>query len=238
MDAAIRQDVQNRLLSLMIDEDFARITPALEAVDLPFGFGLAEADAPAPYVYFPNSGIGSIITTSPTGESAEAGLFGRDGASPIHPLLGAAAGPQKVVMQVAGHGLRIRAGALRTAIADSPGLRDLLLRYVQTLVIQTAFTALSNAAHKVDQRLARWLLMCHDRVDGNEIALTHDYMSVMLAVRRPTVTLVLHELEGRRLIRSTRGKVTILDRPALEAFAANAYGTPEREYRRLVTGAI
>jgi CRP-like cAMP-binding protein len=126
---------------------------------------------------------------------------------------------------------------LLEAIHTSAPLRKLLMKYMQTLSTQTSYTALSNAVHHVDERLARWLLMCHDRVDGDEFALTHEFLSLMLAVRRPSVTTALHVLEGNGFIRSVRGYITILDRAALETFAADAYGRPEEEYRRLI-GAI
>lgn len=100
--------------------------------------------------------------------------------------------------------------------------------------MQTSYTALSNAVHPVDERLARWLLMCHDRVDGDELALTHEFLSLMLAVRRPSVTTALHVLEGNRFITAERGYITIRDRRRLEEFAGDAYGRPEAEYKRLI----
>ncbi len=115
-----------------------------------------------------------------------------------------------------------------------PVFSNLLARYIQAFGSQISFTALSNAVHSIDERLARWLLMCHDRVDGDEIALTHEFISLMLAVRRPSVTTALHVLEGYKLIRSERGRITIRDRQALETFAGDAYGKPEQEYSRLI----
>jgi CRP-like cAMP-binding protein len=126
------------------------------------------------------------------------------------------------------------AAPLIEAVDKSATLRTLLLRYAQTLAIQTAYTALSNAVHQIDERLARWLLMCHDRVDGNDLALTHDFLSIMLAVRRPSVTTALHVLEGNGFIRSERGCIVVRNRAALEEFASDSYGAPEREYKRLI----
>jgi CRP-like cAMP-binding protein len=108
------------------------------------------------------------------------------------------------------------------------------LRFAQVQGVQTAFTALSNAVHPINERLARWLLMCHDRHDSDEIPLTHEFLSLMLAVRRPSVTTALHVLEGNRFIRAERGHVTIRNRTALEEFAGDGYGKPEAEYRRLI----
>lgn len=124
--------------------------------------------------------------------------------------------------------------AFQGAVAQSASLRTLLLRFAQVLGIQTAYTALSNAVHHVDERLARWLLMAHDRVDGESLGLTHEFMSIMLAVRRPSVTTALHVLEGNGFIRSERSCVIIRNRAALEEFAGDSYGVPEAEYERLI----
>ena len=128
----------------------------------------------------------------------------------------------------------MRAEVLRKAAEASTTLRNLLLRYAQAFSVQTSFTALSNAVHPIEERLARWLLMCHDRVEGNEVPLTHEFLSLMLAVRRPTVTTALHVLEGNRFITAERGLITIRDRPRLEEFAGNSYGRAETEYERLI----
>ena len=122
----------------------------------------------------------------------------------------------------------------KDAISRSPSLHDLLLRYVQTLQLQASYTALSNAVHPIEERLARWLLMCHDRWDTNAMPLTHEFMSIMLAVRRPSVTTSLHVLEGNGFIRAERGNIIIRDRAGLEEFAGDSYGPPEREYERLI----
>jgi CRP-like cAMP-binding protein len=225
--------LRNRILSLMPDDD-RHFLDRLEPVDLPRTFLLSKLDAPFQYVYFPESGIGSVIVVSPEGNKVEAGLFGRDGFSPVQSLVGASAQGHEVTMQVSGRGHRMTLASFRGAIDASPALANLMMRYAQTLATQVSFTGLSNALHHIDERLARWILMCHDRVDGDEIDLTHDYMSVMLAVRRPSVTTALHVLEGNGLIRSVRGKVIVRNRAALEEFARDAYGTPEAEYRTLI----
>ena len=138
------------------------------------------------------------------------------------------------MIQLPGAGHRIAAAPFRAALDASAGLRTLLQRFAQALAVQTAFTALSNAVHPMEERLARWLLMCDDRTDAGELAITHEFMSTMLAVRRPSVTTALHGLEGNGLIHAERGLVTIRNRAALEDFAADAYGRPEREYERLL----
>ena len=137
-------------------------------------------------------------------------------------------------MQVEGHGFIVDSDVLRDILASRPRFRQIMSRFAHAMWIQTAHTALSNAVHTVEERLARWLLMCLDRVDDGEIPLTHEYMAIMLAVRRASVTTALHVLEGKRFVYSDRGRVIIRDRRALEEFAADAYGGPELEYGRLI----
>ena len=130
--------------------------------------------------------------------------------------------------------MRIRADDLCRAVAARASLHKHLLRFVQAFTIQTAQTALSNGCHVIEQRLARWLLMCHDRVDGDELATTHEFLSLMLGVRRAGVTLALQALEDRGLISTKRGQITVLNRAKLEAVAGDSYGVPEAEYARLI----
>lgn len=140
-------------------------------------------------------------------------------------------------MQVGGEGYRITADALHDAIAASPSLHQTLLRFVETLITQASFTALSNATFTIEERLARWLLMTHDRLDGDELPLTHEFLSLMLGVRRPSVTSAIHVLEGAHLIRSRRGVFTVLDREGLIDFAGGTYGQAEAEYSQLIGAA-
>jgi CRP-like cAMP-binding protein len=219
----------------MTDEDL-QFFAGLERVELPRTFSLARLDAPIKHVYFPESGIGSVIAVSPEGNKVEAGLFGRDGFAPVQALVGPSTQGHEIVMQVSGRGHRIGIALFEAAMDANPALANLMMRYAQTLATQVSFTGLSNAVHHVDERLARWILMCHDRIDGDEIELTHDYISIMLSVRRPSVTSSLHVLEGNGLIRSVRGRVIVRDRAALEEFAHDAYGRPEAEYRMLMGG--
>lgn len=218
----------------MTAADYGLLQPHLESVSLDKDMVLEERDQAIGHVYFPNSGLGSIMAFSTHGERVESGIFGRDGMSGTAVALGAGRTPLQTIMQVGGSGLRIDAGALRHAIEQSAELRQLLLRYAQALAIQTSYTALANVTHPVEERLARWLLMARDRTDTDEIPLTHEYLSVMLAVRRPSVTTALHILKGNQLIRGTRGVVTIRNRAALEEFANGSYGKPEAEYSRLI----
>jgi hypothetical protein len=174
----------------------------------------------------------SVIPDQINGTS-EIGMNGYEGLVGVPVLLGADQSPHKVFMQVGGPVRRIRVAPLRQAMDRSTSLRALLLRYVQVFLMQTAETAHVNARFKLEDRLARWILMSADRL-GPQIALTHDYLSYMLGVRRPGVTAALHVLEGERLITSLRGLVVVRDRGGLEAQAGRSYGVPETEYERLI----
>lgn len=234
MSAVLRSDVRNRLLVLMPDEDFDNLAPHLEPVGLPSKYVVATADEPVTHAYFPNCGIGSIVAVSPGGRQTETGVFGRDGFAPTSHLTGSDRSLYSIFVQQPGDGYRIEADAMGELIEASPTLQLMLIRYLHTLASQTAYTALSNAIHHINERLARWLLMCHDRADSDELSLTHDFLSLMLAVRRPSVTTALHVLEGMRLIIAQRGTIIIRDRSGLEEFARDSYGKPEAEYRRLI----
>lgn len=229
-----QKSVKNQLLRQMSCEDYALLQPALVPTDLPKEMTLGEPGKPFARAYFPNSGIGSIVALSPEGHRSEVGITGKEGMFGFALILGTDQTPHETFMQVAGAGYSIDAGALVSACQASQSLQAGLLRYVQTYSVQTSFTALSNATHSVEIRLARWLLMSHDRSEGDEVLLTHEFLSLMLAITRPSVTLALHVLEGEHLIRSKRGCVIIRDRAGLERLASDAYGSAEDEYERLV----
>ena len=154
-----------------------------------------------------------------------------------HVLLGSDRVPYRHFVQMADHALSIRAGIVSAAVDESPTLRKLLLRYVLTEMIQVRQTAIVNATFEIEVRLARWLLMCHDRAEGDELLLKHEFLSMMLGVRRSGVTLAMQQLEGAGRIRARRGRITVLDRELLEEMANGSYGTPEAEYARLIEGA-
>jgi len=226
--------VRNCLLSAIDTAGYAAIGPHLEPVDLPKGTVLIEAGVPFTHVHFFNRGIGSVVISTADSRRVEAGIFGREGLSGFGCLLGADQCPQTTLVQVEGEGYRVSIDALRDACQQSNSLRETLLRFVHVFISQTSFTALSNVNQSVEGRLARWLLMCHDRVTGDDIALTHEFLSIMLAVQRPSVTTALHMIESYGFIKARRGNITIVDRDALIDFADGMYGTPEAEYRRLI----
>lgn len=171
---SLQTDFRNRLLRLLSNDDWEIIAPLLERIDLPKGSVIAEPNQAIGHHYFIEAGIGSIVATSPEGQRAEVGLVGRDGIVPTAAVMECDTTPHAILMQVEGHGNRIEAGALVQFLSTRPDARKLLVRYVQTLAVQTACTALSNSVHHVEERLARWILMCHDRAEDGEIALTHE----------------------------------------------------------------
>lgn len=229
--------LRNKLLLKLPDAERNALMPHLEHLALEKDHRIASIDAHIDHVYFLDGGIGSVVSVSPEGQRAEAGMFGLEGFAPVPPAVLSRLSLHEVVIQSPGSGRRIPVTALWALMETCPTLVRLMTRASHNLATQVSYTALSNAVHQVDERLARWLLMAHDRVDTNELTITHEYISLMLAVRRPSVTTALHILEGNHLIRSERGVITIRNRKALEEFARDAYGKPEEEYRYLFDAA-
>lgn len=225
----------NLLLQAMTPDDFGALQPHLTRHELEREQVLVEADKPIEHIWFPEGGIASVVADMPDTGPTEVGIFGREGMSGLAAILGTDTSPTRTFMQVDGTtGLRMEMGQLRMAMEQSRSLNALLMRYVQAVLAQVTHTAVTNAHHRMEARLARWLLMCRDRVDEDEIHLTHEFMSMMIGVQRSGVTVTLHILEGGGAIKSKRGRVIILDRERLEELAGDAYGAPEAEYRRLI----
>lgn len=225
--------VQNNLIRTMSPADRAAIEPYLSSVDLPARMILDEPGAPIRKVWFPVTGVGSMIAIGPENREIEAGLFGCEGMSGMALVIGSDRLPTRTLMQVGGAGQAMEADRLRDLMEARPSLRMHLLRFVQAMFVQASHTALSNGHAKLEERLARWLLMCHDRMPGDALELTHEFLAIMLGVRRAGVTVGTHLLEGKGLIRADRGRITILDREGLEEEARGSYGAPEAEYERL-----
>lgn len=225
---------RNGLLKRLSPADLALIESHLKRVDLPLRTPLETAKAPIEHVYFLESGIASVVARIPKGRDTEVGLIGLEGMTGALLVLGGDRAAHDAYMQIAGDGFQVPASALSEAMSESATLKTLLLLYVQTLFIQTSYTALVNARSKLDERLARWLLMCQDRVRDDRFAITHEFISVMLGVRRPGVTVAIQDLEGRGLIKATRGEILIRDRYGLFQIADGTYREPELEYERLL----
>ncbi len=223
----------NQLLSYFSDADLALLQPHLAAERLSLRRRLADADRPIERVYFLESGIASIVTNIRHQVPIEIGIIGREGVVNLPVLLGADRSPNDTFMQLAGDGFGIDTARLLEAMAESASLALTLTRFAHVYLVQVGTTVLANGRARVIERLARWLLMVHDRVDGDDLALTHEFLATMLGVRRSGVTVALGELERRGLTKHARGRVTIADRPGLEAAANGYYGKAEGEMERL-----
>ena len=225
---------RNRLLAALAPDDLARLRPHLEPAALAVGEVLTEPGRPVAHVLFPEAGIVSVLAAAADEQRhVEAGMVGREGMVGLPVVLGTDAELHELLVQADVQGWRLPSGVLRRALADSPALHGLLLRYVQAFMAQTAHTLLANTARRLDERLARWLLMCRDRLDGDDLPLTQPFLSRMLGANRPGVTLAVRALTAAGLVRHARGRITVLDRAGLEAAAGGSYGAPEAEYARL-----
>jgi CRP-like cAMP-binding protein len=219
---------KNRILSRLSAADIALLKPDLEAVELQLRYVLEAANEPIQHSYFIEYGLASIVAANGH-KRLEVGLIGCEGMTGLPIVLGNDRSPHETFMQVAGNGVRIPAQKLREAIAQSRSLELALLAFAHRFLNQTASTALSNGTATLEERLARWLLMANDRLRGDEVPLTHEFLSLMLGVRRAGVTVALHYLEQRALIRLARKQIVITDRKGLEAAANGTYHTPEKK---------
>lgn len=234
MTSIDQASVQNRLLRALSPEAFSLFAPHFEFIDLPVKHTLVEADQTTSHVCFMESGLASIVATSTDDEAVEVGHIGREGMTGEHVVLMADRTPTKTFIQVAGQGYLMPVEKLTSILLSNQGPLQTLLRYVHCNNLQLAHSALANARYSVYERLARWLLMVHDRADGDDLPLTHEFLSLMLGVRRSGVTDQIHLLEGIHAIKATRANIKILDREKLKAIADGCYGVPEYEYERLI----
>lgn len=224
----------NKLLASLADGDFALLKPHLESVTLGLRKNLERPNRRIDAVYFPEAGFASVVAVQSSGKEVEVGLIGREGMTGLPIVFGDNRSPHATYIQAPGAGQCMPANDLRKAFQTSPSLRDSLLKFAQAFGVQTSHTAVCNAQFKLDVRLARWLLMAHDRIGEDTLPLTHEFLALMLAVRRPGVTEALHALRKQGLISYGRGIITVGDRKGLERKAGAAYGVPEAEYRRLI----
>ena len=212
----------NRVLSRIAKDDLALLKPHLAPVELPLRKQLEIPNRNIEHVYFPTRGFASVVAKSSVG-SIEVGLIGRESMSGLAVIMGASRTQNATYMQSAGAGYRISASNLRECMEQSATLRLRLLRFGHAFLMQVAQTALVNARNKLEERLARWLLMAADRTDGNDLQMTHEFLAIMLGVRRAGVTIALGLLESKAIIRIGRGKISVLDRGALVKLSNGAY---------------
>ncbi len=223
----------NHLLLSMSAADYDLLRPDIEAVLLPLRLKLELPNQPIAHVYFPEAGIVSVVALTAARQQIEAGFFGWDGMSGIPLVMGNDRSPHVTYVQLAGHGQRIAAAPFREAMRKSLSLRQCLLNFAQSFMVQASHTALANGRAKVEERLARWILMAHDRTEGNDLAFTHEFFAIMLGVRRAGVTVALRFLEMRALVTTGRAHIVVEDRLGLERAAKGFYGIPEVEGTRL-----
>ncbi len=224
---------KNQLLAALPDAEWQRWAPQLEWIDMPLGQVLYESGSTLAHVYFPATAIVSLLYVMENGASAEIAVVGHEGVVGISLFMGGESTTSRAVVQSAGQGFRLKAEAIKEEFKRAPVLH-LLLRYTQALITQMAQTAVCNRHHSLDQQLCRWLLLSLDRLQGNELVMTQELISNMLGVRREGVTEGALKLQTLGLIRYSRGRITVLDRPGLERRTCECYAVVKTEYDRLL----
>jgi hypothetical protein len=225
--------MNNHLLASLSSEHRRLLFPHLERVDLPLRFVVEETGRPVEHVYFPATGIISVVAYLDKNHQAEAGTVGWDLCSGHAVILGGGVALTQSYVQVAGHGQRIAAAAFARLLREAPALTAYFRAAAEAFMAQATFTIVTNSRGKLEERLCRWLLMAHDRMEDDVIVITHDLLSVMLGVRRPGVTTALQYLEDRQAVKTQRGRITVLDRAFLEKCARPFYGAAEAAHARL-----
>lgn len=215
--------VRNRLLLALPDAEFRSLRPRLEFLDMPDHLSLYEPDRKIEFVYFPNRGLISLVILMKDAKTVEVAVLGNEGLAGVPALFGLERSPVREVVQIAGDGFKIKAGAFRRALHSSPELQALSGRYSSVLGMQISQTAACNRLHEIERRLARWLLMAQDRVDSGLVAITHDFLATMLGTDRPSVSVAAANLQRKGIIDYTRGAVRILNRNHLEDSACECY---------------
>lgn len=223
---------------MLPSRDRARLRRHLKPVALAYRQSLYRANKPIEYVYFIESGVGSLVNTMKNGDAAEVGTIGNEGFVGLPLLLGDNQTPMSVYVQVPGSGLRMKASSFRKELAGSATLRAVMHRNVHAFFNQVAQSAACNHFHSLEQRCSRWLLMTHDRMHSDAFLLTQEFLAMMLGVQRTGVTVAAGALQRAGLIRYTRGNVTILDRRGLERRSCECYGISKKEFDRLLGGQV
>jgi CRP-like cAMP-binding protein len=223
---------RNRLLAALPEEALCSLRPHLRTVHLARGSVLCEADERLRRIYFPEAGAVSLVTVFEDGTTAEMATVGREGVVGIGALLGGEHAFGRHVVPVPGSALAVEPARFRSALSENRALRTACENYAQAFLAHLLQNVACNAVHRVDQRCARWLLMCDDRAQGTTFSLTQEHLAEMLGVRRSTVTLVAGTLQREGLIHYRRGAITVLDRRALETTACECYQIVRDTYER------
>jgi CRP-like cAMP-binding protein len=231
--SAKSSSVSNSLIDRLPRKERSRLFKVSEPVDLVFGDILSDVDQPIAQVYFPRVGFISLITSIKDHEPLEMGLVGNEGMLGATLALGINEAPMRAVVQGAGTALRLSRVQLRKELCESPRLGAILDRYLYVSIIQLARSSACLRFHELAPRLARWLLMTHDRAHADQFHLTHEFLADMLGVRRSGVSIAAHELQRKKLIRYKRGTICILDRPGLEAASCDCYAALLKDYTKV-----
>jgi CRP-like cAMP-binding protein len=215
--------IRNVLLLSISDAEYDLIRPQLELIELPHHFVMHDPGEKLEFAYFLNEGMASLVVVTKDGRSVEVGVVGREGLVGTSLAVGLNRGPYRAIMQISGSGLRVPADVLHNLLSTVLELRLKLNRYVLVQGLQVAQVAACNRLHGLEQRLARWLLMCQDRVDSDQLSLTHDFLAQMLGTGRPSVTLAAGELEQAGVIENRRGAIKVINRKGMEQAACECY---------------
>ena len=230
----LRNPRANHVLNALPDEERARLFPHLEPVEMPLGMVLYESGAALRHIYFPIDCIVSLLYVMKNGASAEIAVVGHEGAVGVSLFMGGQTTPSRAIVQSAGHAYRLTRRRLKEEFDRHGQTLHLLLRYTQALITQMAQTAVCNRHHSVDQQLCRWLLLSLDRLSTNRLNMTQELIANMLGVRREGVTAAAGKLQEQKVIRYSRGQITVLDRPRLEKLCCECYAVVKKETDRLL----
>src|SRR5688572_3997805 len=228
MENPAQEPRQNSILAALPQPEYQRLSAHLETVHLSSGKIIYEIDQPIDYVYFPFRAMVSLVTLMEDGKIVEVGLVGRDGMTGIVALMGQKTSPDRAIVQIPDGAVRARVDVIQEEFARAESLQSGLLRYAYTFMRQVSQTAACNAAHTAEERLSRWLLMCHDRVQSDHLKLTQEFIAEMLATRRATVNVAAANLQSAGLIRYNRGDIRVVDRKGLEDFSCECYAALNR----------
>jgi CRP-like cAMP-binding protein len=232
--AASPSPKDNRLLSALPEESYRALLPALEPLAMPLGLSVYESGGAQGYVYFPTTSIVSLLYVLADGNSAEIAVTGNEGLVGIALFMGGDTTPSRAVVQSEGRGYRLKGAVVKKHFDEGGALQHLLLRFTQALITQMTQTAVCNRHHAVDQQLCRWLLLSMDRLPTDRLVMTQELIANMLGVRREGVTEAAGKLQAEGLIEYSRGKITVLNRPRLEARVCECYAVVKKEYDRLL----
>ena len=233
-DAGPIAPTTNGLLAALPREDLEVLRPQMRLVDMPIAHALSQPGEPLAHTYFPVEGMVALLYVSPAGDSTELAVVGREGLVGVSLVMGNGITPNLALAQSACRAWRVPSRSLQARFDRGGRMQQVFLRFVQALIAQISLTAVCNLHHNVEQQLCRWLLLSLDRLAGNDLQVTHELIASLLGVRRQGVTEAARHLEKLRIIRQTRGHITVLDRPRLEQECCECYAVVRREYDRLL----